>query len=71
MVTLRTSRVLFFLSKRAENTKRTKHIDLKFHFIKHLISKNEVVDYINTEFQKTDILTKPLCKPRFIKLLNL
>ncbi|CAN1247749.1 Retrovirus-related Pol polyprotein from transposon RE1, partial [Linum perenne] len=45
---------------------RTKHIDIRHHFIRDLILKKEVeLVYIATETQLADILTKPLHADRF------
>ena len=50
-----------------ENTKRSKHIDIKVHFIKDIVAKGLVkVNYIPTEKNVSDIFTKPLCKAKFI-----
>jgi hypothetical protein len=46
--------------------KRTKHMDLKFHFLKDRVSKGEVVlDYIPTEQQAADFLTKRVTRGIF------
>ena len=48
---------------------RTKHIDIRHHFIRdHIEKKNLKIDHIPTENQIADILTKPLCESRFITL---
>lgn len=40
---------------------RTKHIDIRYHYIRDLISFGKTsVDYIRTEDMKADMLTKPL-----------
>lgn len=40
---------------------RTKHIDIRHHFICQLVEENVVsLDYVKNEDQFTDILTKPL-----------
>ncbi|UYV77486.1 hypothetical protein LAZ67_15001230 [Cordylochernes scorpioides] len=50
-------------------TARTKHIDIKFHFIKDLISNNCLsLNYCPTEKMLADILTKPLPKNKFQEL---
>lgn len=44
---------------------RTKHIDIKFHFIREQIEKSEVeICYIPTENMVADSLTKPLFTPK-------
>lgn len=50
---------------------RTKHIDVKFHFIRDLQDEHVVdVVYVNTESQLADLFTKGLDGPRFRKLRN-
>ena len=45
---------------------RTKHIDIKYHFIRDaVINKTIVLEYCRTEDMIADILTKALCKGRF------
>ncbi|GJZ78565.1 hypothetical protein Tco_0643402 [Tanacetum coccineum] len=50
---------------------RSKHIDIKFHFIKEQV-ENEVVDlyFVNTEYQLADIFTKSLGRERIEFLIN-
>ena len=56
------------LVKNFENSKRGKHIDIKMHFIKDLYAKEIVdVEYIQSECNAADILTKSLCKDKFVK----
>jgi len=51
---------------------RTKHIAVKYHFIRDLINKNIIeLIYINTSDQKADGLTKALDRVKFNKFLNL
>ena len=48
---------------------RTKHIDVRFHFIRdHVKKKNVRIEYVCTEKQLADIFTKPLNEARFIQL---
>jgi len=53
----------------AENPKyhqRTKHIDIRYHFIRERIQSGEItIKYLNTEEMTADILTKPLPKNTF------
>jgi hypothetical protein len=45
---------------------RSKHIDLRYHYIRDCVEKGKVeVEFIRTEDQKADILTKPLGRVRF------
>ncbi|GJS86994.1 retrovirus-related pol polyprotein from transposon TNT 1-94 [Tanacetum coccineum] len=50
---------------------RSKHIDIRFHFIKEQV-ENGVVElyFINTEYQIADIFTKPLSRERIEFLIN-
>ncbi|GJZ16284.1 retrovirus-related pol polyprotein from transposon TNT 1-94 [Tanacetum coccineum] len=50
---------------------RSKHIDVRYHFIKEQV-KNGVVDlyFVRTEYQLADILTKALPRERFNFLVN-
>ncbi|GJZ45925.1 hypothetical protein Tco_0593521 [Tanacetum coccineum] len=50
---------------------RSKHIDIRFHFIKEQV-ENGVVElyFVNTEYQLADIFTKPLCRERIEFLIN-
>ncbi|GJR22355.1 integrase, catalytic region, zinc finger, CCHC-type containing protein [Tanacetum coccineum] len=50
---------------------RSKHIDIRFYFIKEQV-ENEVVElyFINTEYQLADIFTKAPCRERIEFLIN-
>ncbi|GJR41188.1 retrovirus-related pol polyprotein from transposon TNT 1-94 [Tanacetum coccineum] len=50
---------------------RSKHIDIRFHFIKEQV-KNGVVElyFVNTEYQLADVFTKALCRKRIKFLIN-
>ncbi|GJZ90870.1 retrovirus-related pol polyprotein from transposon TNT 1-94 [Tanacetum coccineum] len=50
---------------------RSKHIDIRFHFIKEQV-ENGVVElyFVNTEYQLADIFTKALCRERNEFLIN-
>ncbi|KAH9113412.1 hypothetical protein AeMF1_012380 [Aphanomyces euteiches] len=48
---------------------RTKHIRLRYHFLKDLVSEGMIhLEYINTTEQIADTLTKSLVPTRFVKL---
>nr|GEV97225.1 retrovirus-related Pol polyprotein from transposon TNT 1-94 [Tanacetum cinerariifolium] len=48
---------------------RTKHIDIRYYFIRDHILKGEIeLHFIPTEYQLADIFTKPLDEPTFTKL---
>ncbi|GKB56302.1 hypothetical protein Tco_0912488 [Tanacetum coccineum] len=50
---------------------RSKHIDIRFHFIKEHV-ENGVIElyFVNTEYQLEDILTKSLARERIKFLIN-
>ncbi|GJV75609.1 retrovirus-related pol polyprotein from transposon TNT 1-94 [Tanacetum coccineum] len=48
---------------------RTKHIDIRYHFIRDHILKGDIeLHFIPTEYQLADIFTKPLDEPTIIRL---
>ncbi|GJT81362.1 retrovirus-related pol polyprotein from transposon TNT 1-94 [Tanacetum coccineum] len=48
---------------------RTKHIDIRYHFIRDYILKGYIeLHFILTEYQLADIFTKPLDEPTFARL---
>lgn len=55
--------------------KRTKHIDLRYHFVKNLIQEKQMnVKYLPTDQMIADVLTKQLCREKhcgFVKDLRL
>lgn len=52
--------------------RRTKHIDIRYHYIREKFESNDVmVEYIPTELQCADILTKALPKDRLRKLCEM
>ncbi|CAA7061742.1 unnamed protein product [Microthlaspi erraticum] len=60
------------LAKNAVHHERTKHIDVKFHFIRDLISKGKIrVLKIATEYNLADIFTKVLPVGKFQEALEL
>ena len=57
------------LSKNLVFHERSKHIEIKFHFIRELIQNQKIaIDYCKSEDQVTDIFTKPLKVELFLKL---
>lgn len=56
------------LVENSEPHKRTKHVDIKFHFIREKFREGLFdLGYVPTENQVADILTKPLSKVKFEK----
>ncbi|GJX60538.1 hypothetical protein Tco_0291928 [Tanacetum coccineum] len=48
---------------------RTKHIDIRYHFIKdHILKEDIELHFIPTEYQLADIFNKPLDEPTFTRL---
>ena len=54
------------LAKNQTYHERTKHIDVKLHFVREVIAKGEVViEKVHTEDNPADALTKALLGPKF------
>ena len=50
---------------------RSKHIDIKYHFIRDQIKNNKIkLQWLSTQDQMADILTKPLDKVKFTRFRN-
>jgi hypothetical protein len=44
----------------------TKHVEIKYHYIRDMVQRKEVrVEYLPTDEQIVDVLTKPLAKSKF------
>ena len=57
-----------FLSKNPKDHSRTKHIDIKYHYVRQAVQKGEIdVRYCETKRMIADTLTKGLPKPAFEK----
>nr|GEV46175.1 retrovirus-related Pol polyprotein from transposon TNT 1-94 [Tanacetum cinerariifolium] len=49
---------------------RTKHIDIRYHFIRDRILKGDIeLHFVPTDLQLADIFTKPLAEPSFTRLV--
>ena len=54
------------LSKNPVQHSKSKHIEIRYHFIQDLVEDKVVcLEFIHTDNQKVDIFTKPLNGPRF------
>jgi hypothetical protein len=54
------------LSKNLIQHSRSKHIEIKHHFIRDHVNKKEIeLIFVDTENQLADIFTKPLVEDRF------
>nr|GEX66754.1 ribonuclease H-like domain, reverse transcriptase, RNA-dependent DNA polymerase [Tanacetum cinerariifolium] len=48
---------------------RSKHIDMKYHFIRECVEREDIqVEFVSGEYQKADILTKALPKIKFLTM---
>ena len=57
------------LSKYPVQHLKSKHIEIRYHFIQNLVEEKIVcLEFINTDNQKADIFTKTLDGPRFESL---
>lgn len=57
------------LCKNSVHHDRSKHIDVRYHFIRECIEEGRVtVEHIRTGDQLADILTKPLARVKFLEL---
>nr|GEU30515.1 zinc finger, CCHC-type [Tanacetum cinerariifolium] len=51
---------------------RSKHIDIRYHFIRECVEKNQIeVEHISGDLQKADILTKALARIKFAEMREL
>lgn len=59
------------LAKNPEFHQRTKHIDVKYHFITEQVEKRVIsLEFVGTEDQHADLFTKPLKATRFQNLMG-
>ena len=57
------------ISKNPVKHSRTKHIEIRYHFIRDLVERKVVVlEYIPTDRQNANIFTKPLDRSKFKSL---
>ena len=57
------------ISKNPVMHSKTKHIAIKYHFVKELVHDKEIrLEYVHTKEQIVDIFTKPLPKDAFLNL---
>jgi hypothetical protein len=60
------------LANNSQFHERTKHIAVKYHYVRDLINQGEIdLIYIKGSKQKADGFTKPLDKPKFIEFIRL
>ena len=59
------------LSKNPQEYKRTRHIQVKYHFIRSLVQQNKIkLEYCNTKKQLADIFTKGTNGPRLKEICS-
>jgi hypothetical protein len=59
------------LVENPENHARTKHIDVQYHYIRHLVGKGSIITaFCPTDEMAADALTKPLAKTKLLKCLR-
>ena len=57
------------LAKNPVHHERSKHIDIKFHFIRDSVEAGQVeIDHVSTHDQLADVLTKALGRVKFVEL---
>lgn len=57
------------LASNSEHHKRSKHIDVRYHFIRDIVNKKQIaLEYVSSKDQLADIFTKPLAKAQFYYL---
>ena len=57
------------ISKNLVMHSKTKHIVIKYHFVRELVQDKEIrLEYVHTKEQIADIFTKPLHKDAFLYL---
>ena len=60
------------LTKNPKTHSRTKHIDIKYHYIREAVDKKDIeLVYCPTDKMVADILTKGLPRPKFDELRSL
>jgi len=60
------------LAKNPKSHSKTKHIEIKYHFVRDLISSNKIeLNFCPTDKMLADIFTKSLPKEKFMKLRDL
>ena len=54
------------MTKNANQHSKTKHIDIRYHFLRDHYEKGDIdIEYVSTDFQLADIFTKSLDYARF------
>lgn len=60
------------VAEEPRDSRRMKHVEVKYYFIRDLIKEGRIrLEYVPTEHQQADILTKGLPATTFVKLRKL
>ena len=71
MIIFCNSQSAIHLAKNLAYDRKTKHIEIRHHFIRDHQQKGDIaIESVGTDDQLADILTKPLDEKRFCKLRN-
>jgi hypothetical protein len=55
------------LSENPVSHDSTKHVEIKYHYIRDIVQRKAVrVEYLPTDEQIADVLTKPLARSKFV-----
>ena len=61
-----------YLAKNPVFRGRSKHIDIRYHFIRECVERGEIIlKHISSEHQRADLLTKPLSTVKFERMRKL
>ena len=53
------------------NNSRTKHIDIRHHYIRNKLHDNFTMSKVHTDDNVADLFTKPLDEPKFTKFVKM
>ena len=68
---METTKVPLALAKNPVHHQRSKHIDIRYHFVRDEVQKGHVdLRYVPTEDNVADVFTKPVSKPRLAKFIK-
>ena len=60
------------LAKNPVKQERSKHIDVRYHFVRSEVTSGVVeLYYVPSEYNRADVFTKPVSRGKFQQLLNL
>jgi hypothetical protein len=60
-----------FMAENSVNSKRNKHISVRQHYCRQFVQDKTIdFQYVSTDENTADIMTKPLPAPKFIKFMK-